>query len=508
MVLLEMSFSGSLLILAIMAIRAVSIHNLPKKMLLVLWELALYRLLVPFTFPSVFSIYTFIGRSISAPSLLDAEAGSIPSVLSREPIVTGQGIGPLSADRPSLPVESMVWCAGLLLFVLYFVMSYLHCRAEFRTALPVPNAYAEQWTKKRSWKRQIAVRQSDRIPSPLTYGIIHPVILMPKKTDWEDTARLQYVFCHEFVHIHRFDAIAKLIATSALCIHWFNPLVWAMYILFNRDIELACDESVIRQFGEKSRSDYSLMLIRMEAAKSGLSPSYNDFSRNAVEERIAAIMNTKRMTTAVRLSACLIVSVTAVLFATSPMVPCSPEDRPAANKPQAALKEIGPDGKKSMSITHESADILCYEDGAPYIHDILTNNTDMAIVETQYGMLAYDEDGSPLKLYWNFLDSSAESSFENVVRTETDIPPGQTEEYRGGWSLYDGEIMQDLPKIGTGGANQAAYSLLCLKQVVFEDGTVWNNPDYEDWSRTYAGKETGIDELQNYYPHEYDMASD
>lgn len=165
------------------------------------------------------------------------------------------------------------------------------------------------------------------------------------------------------------------------------------------------------------------------------------------------------------------------------------------------------DKKSAMSIIHERADILCYEDGAPYIHDILTNNTDKTIIETQYGMLAYDVNGAPLKLFWNFLDSSAESSFNNVVLSKENILPGQTEQYRGGWSLYDGEIMKDFPKVGDGGANRTAYSLICLKQVVFEDGTVWNNPDYENWSETYTGREIGIEELQTYYPHQYNIMS-
>ena len=161
-----------------------------------------------------------------------------------------------------------------------------------------------------------------------------------------------------------------------------------------------------------------------------------------------------------------------------------------------------------MSITHESADILHYEDGAPYIHDILTNNTDKTIIETQYCMLAYNENGLPLKLYWNFLDSSAESSYENIVQTKENILSGHTEDYRGGWSLYDGETMTDFPKVGNGEANQVAYSLLCLKQVIFGDGTVWNNPDYDSWFQTYVGKEIGTDELQNYYPHEYKIELD
>ena len=135
--------------------------------------------------------------------------------------------------------------------------------------------------------------------------------------DWKNEKQLQYVLSHEYVHIYRYDTVTKLIATLALCIHWFNPFVWVMYILFNRDIELACDESVIRQFGEKSKSAYSLMLISMEATKSGLLPFCNSFSKNAIEERITAIMKTKKITIFSLVLACLIVAGTATAFATS-----------------------------------------------------------------------------------------------------------------------------------------------------------------------------------------------
>ena len=235
----------------------------------------------------------------------------------------------------------------------------------------------------------------------------------------------------------------------------------------------------------------------------------------ALFERITAIMNIKRTATISFLSACLIVFVAAGLFAASTIVSADSKISrrnktnvmPAASESKTNADTPAADRKSAATVIHESVDILHYEDGAPYIHDILTNNTGRTITETQYCMLAYNENGSPLKLYWNFLDSSAKSSFENIVRTKTNILSGQTEEYQGGWSLYDGEAMKDFPKAGNGEANQAAYALLCLKQVVFEDGTVWNNPDYESWFQTYAGKETGIDELQDYYPYEYQIES-
>lgn len=164
--------------------------------------------------------------------------------------------------------------------------------------------------------------------------------------------------------------------------------------------------------------------------------------------------------------------------------------------------------KETMSIVHESAEVLYYEDGSPYIHDIITNNTDKGIIETEYCILAYDEKGSPLKLHWNFTDSSTENSYENLVRTKTGILPGQTEDYHGGWSLYDGGQMENLPKTETGEAAQVVYPLFCLKQVVFEDGTVWNNPDYENWFKAYAGKKAAVTKLQNYYPYKYELKSE
>ena len=510
MTLLEVSFSGAVFIIAVVIIRAIAINSLPKKTFLVLWEMVFLRLVIPFTIPFALSIYTLINNTISTPTFFEAETNNVASAVSREYFVVIQGIEQPVTNIPFVSVWFIVWCIGMILFAGFFIVSYLRCWIEFRTALPVNNDYVEQWIKERPLKRRISIKQSDRISTPLTYGVLHPVILMPKQTDWKNINQLRYIFSHEYVHIYRFDTIAKLIAAYALCIHWFNPLVWVMYILFNRDIELACDESVIRQFGDKSKSAYSLMLISMEAKKSGLSPLCNNFSKNAIEERITAIMNTKRTTIITLLSACLIVLVTVSLFATSAIASTDSKtsDMLTLNDPKTNTSDIIADVKGSMMIIHESADILHYEDGAPYIHDILTNNTDSTIVETQYCMLAYNENGSPLKLYWNFLDSSAESSFENIVRTKTNILPNQTEEYRGGWSLYDGEIMEDFPKVGNGEANQVAYSLFCLKQVVFEDGTVWNNSNYENWFKTYAGKEIAIDELQNYYPYEYEIESD
>lgn len=184
-------------------------------------------------------------------------------------------------------------------------------------SLPVSNAFAEGWLKEHQIRRGIRIRQSDRISSPLTYGIFHPVILMPKTTDWEDTQRLQYVLQHEYVHIRRFDMIRKLAAALVLCIHWFNPAVWLMYLVYNRDIELSCDESVVRKFGEASKPLYAKALIAMEEKRNSLQPLSNSFSKNAIEERIKAVMKTKKVTIWAAIISMTVIAVIIVVFATS-----------------------------------------------------------------------------------------------------------------------------------------------------------------------------------------------
>ena len=202
------------------------------------------------------------------------------------------------------------WCVGLCCI-------FWKCRKEFQTSLPVGNDFTKNWLSVHQQRRRIFIRQSSRFSAPLTYGVFHPVILMPTSTKWENTDSLEYVLAHEYVHIRRFDSIRKLVLIVVLCVHWFNPLVWVMYILANRDIELSCDEAVVRLFGESAKTAYARALISMEETRSGLTPLCNNFSKNGIEERITAIMKIKKTTVFSLVLAGFIVVGTATAFATS-----------------------------------------------------------------------------------------------------------------------------------------------------------------------------------------------
>ena len=122
------------------------------------------------------------------------------------------------------------------------------------------------------------------------------MILLPRHLKQEDGQKLKYILQHEMVHIRRFDGAWKLAMTAALCLHWFNPLVWVMYAYMNRDLELSCDEEVLRIFGAEARKGYALTLIGMEESRHLPVPLYSGFGKNAVEERIGEIMKYKKKT--------------------------------------------------------------------------------------------------------------------------------------------------------------------------------------------------------------------
>lgn len=318
MSLLQMSFLGTVIILLIVVLRAVLINRLPKKTFLILWWIALIRLLVPFSIKSVTSIYSLLQSIYSdIKPVRTAQTTTFLPIHGNMPEIAN-GLSEAMVQRTeSISILSVIWLAGLLLCFGFFAVSYIKCYREFRFSLPVENDILEAWKEKHPLKRSLSIRQTETIAAPLSYGVIRPVILMPKNTEWKNIYQLRYVLEHEYVHIRRLDMLTKLIMIAAVCIHWFNPLVWVMYILFNRDLELSCDETVVRRFGMDIKSVYATALISMEEKKSGLTPLCNSFSKNAIEERIRAIMKIKKTSKfAVIISAVLVICVTGG-FATS-----------------------------------------------------------------------------------------------------------------------------------------------------------------------------------------------
>lgn len=365
--LLTMSLSAAVMIAVIVILRALLIDRLPKTTFLILWAVVLLRLLVPVSVPSAWSVYSLLQPSQRAVQTVQEEtalpakepAVSQPSAITTKPAapaadsankkaeaITAKPARQESASptvqqstpteqqpqaeektKPaiSLPVSpaALIWGVGAAALGLYFAVGYWRATREFAMSLPVENPFCGEWLRRQKermpLRRKIRIRQFDRIGTPLTYGVRRPTILLPNQTLEEQPKTLTYILTHEYVHIRRFDCVSKLLLSAALCLHWFNPLVWVMYVLANRDLELSCDEMVLRLLGIENRSAYAMALLEMEEKRSGFGALYSAFGKNAIEERISAIMKMKkRSLLSVVMAVVLVFTLTACL-ATSPV---------------------------------------------------------------------------------------------------------------------------------------------------------------------------------------------
>ena len=336
MSLVQMSLSATLMIVAIIILRALTIERFPKKTFLVLWWIALLRLLIPFSIPSVMSFYSWFDPNL--PAVVE-QSSAMESTF--EPVLDDSSETMENSTQfemtpiPDTDIEYVevkpsksfsenffdmlpaIWGVGIGVIAAFFGINYWKGVREFRMSLPVENEFVDEWLSSHQLRRNITIRQYDCIHTPLTYGIFRPVILLPKESLEQSPSTLNFILTHEWVHIRRFDCVTKILLTAALCIHWMNPLVWVMYLLFNRDIELSCDETVLHLLGRNKRSDYALALIDMEEQKGGFASFASGFGRNAIEERIRAIMKMKKASLITILAAVVVVACVSILFATS-----------------------------------------------------------------------------------------------------------------------------------------------------------------------------------------------
>lgn len=415
---LEMSLYGGIFIVAIIVLRALAVHRLPKSAMLILWAAAFLRLTVPFTVTSPVSIYSAAGELVRAmapeagPDRLPADTGDIgqlPITGSPQPITgdthvtqtngaqdtadaqdtapTGTGTSSdepaaalggagtssgqpaaalagsgTSSDEPAaaLPagafsltprtVLTLLWLCICVLTALGFLISHLRGRRIYGTSLPLEHPFIRYFMDQHRLRRPIQVRICDQIDSPLTYGILWPVILLPKNMNLENTEQLSFILAHELAHIRRFDALSKWLLAGLVCIHWFNPMVWAMYILANRDLELSCDDYVLRLHGRESRATYALTLVSLEEHRAHCSPLSNSFCKNAMKERITAIMKSKKTTT-IRMALALVL----VAGAISIFMPIArPEDGQAMAAGATAVSGSGNDKSTGNGVAEEA----------------------------------------------------------------------------------------------------------------------------------------------------------
>lgn len=306
-----MSISGGVLILFIIILRSLMINKLPKKTFLLLWGIVLLRLLLPFDLPLQHGIASPVTHVIvdGIHTLNGSNNVNIHSNLPNMPVDT------TTSYLSNIEWGTVIWAVGLITLLLIFSVLYFREYQKMQTALPVSKAVGDMLRSTVDIPIRVKLLVSDRISTPLTFGILTPKIILPKILKHVDILELKYVLTHELIHIKRADNLWKVIMLITVCIHWFNPLVWIMYILFNRDIELSCDEKVLTLYGENTKKEYAMALVNLAEKQYHWSLFSNGFGKNAIQERIVAIMKFRKITIASVGCAILLLGAAATVFA-------------------------------------------------------------------------------------------------------------------------------------------------------------------------------------------------
>ena len=295
---LGMSATGSLVILAVLLAR-LALRKAPKAFSYALWAVALLRLLCPYTFKSPISLAPSIqveaprdGGEVQvyagAPSINQTMYRQVDDyftgIYERSELARLQEAGTSSAAparkeaaAPSWSaVAAAVWLAGCAALLGYSALSLIKLRRRLEWAVPLAG--------------ERRVRLADHIPSPFVLGLFRPVIYLP--SDLPEGER-DYILLHERTHIRRRDHVTRALAWFAVAVHWFNPLVWLAFHLAGRDMEMSCDEAVLRKMGREIRADYSTSLLRL--SQGGRLPAGPlAFGGGDPQNRIKNILNYKK----------------------------------------------------------------------------------------------------------------------------------------------------------------------------------------------------------------------
>lgn len=316
---LSSSLAAGALILLTALVRHFAGNRLPRRMYIALWDIAVLRLLIPVGLPRADRVLAAYVQTSAFVQPLQAETLTADMVdVQALSGTTETGFQLSETVRVALLV---IWAAVALGLALYFIAAYIRSTRAFAQSLPDDDPRCAAFLQAHPTRRRVQIRVSSRIVSPLSYGLLHPVILLPKGMNRDG---LLFVLEHEMMHIRALDAWRKLLVLAALCLHWFNPAVFLLFLLVNRDMELLCDERVLSQRATSSKRAYALTLLEMEAARSA-APTMSCFRMTGIEERIFAMKNIKKNTPLTRLVAGSLVA--ASCFAMISAVPAYADDK-------------------------------------------------------------------------------------------------------------------------------------------------------------------------------------
>ena len=299
------SIAASWIVIAVLILRF-CLKEAPKWVNVLLWGIVAVRLIFPFSIESALSLIP--SAETVNPSIMMETAPSVQTGVPALDQVINPVIDHSLSPAPGasanplqiwIPVLTVIWLLGVAALFLYSAVSYRRLRRRVCEAVILrDNIY-----------------QSENVCSPFVLGIIRPKIYLPYHMDKRE---MDHVIAHEQTHIRRRDHWWKPLGFLLLTVHWFNPLLWLGYILLCRDIELACDEKVIREMGSEQRADYTQALVSCSVSRRSIAACPLAFGEVGIKERVKSVMNYKKPAFWIVLASVVVCAVAAVCFLTDP----------------------------------------------------------------------------------------------------------------------------------------------------------------------------------------------
>ncbi len=509
---INMSGAASIVAVAVIIARLL-LKKAPKMFSYLLWAVVFLRLVCPIQWES-------------PASLMPANAEIIPISAVFEPVPHMESSGfiveepanrfvanpipeadPTARANPvpaALAFLAYVWLSGTTVLLSYAVIGYFRLkRRVYDATIECRNIY-----------------RTDRVATAFVLGFARPRIYIPLNCDSE---QLAYILKHEQVHVKRRDYLIKPLAFIILAVHWFNPVIWISYFLMSKDMEMSCDEAVLRCSADDLRQKYSMLLVNLYTRKPAiLSPlAFGEGSYHTMKARINNVMNFKKAPKWAIGACSLFLMIFMVGFTT--------------NSPQGLTA-----GDTAANTVNSSAPLIVdsawvdFNDGIykwPMLASYVTNTGNKNIIYFEQAFMAFDKDGNPLELYWDARGVDQNGGIGNagsdiIITGISPVSPktfvyvktkGEYDHYMENYDYYIKELQpfygeperkimldmlekeRDAAILEPGetdvseysnlfdgwdrrsGTHQAAFILSCIKSVTFEDKTVWSNPDYADW---------------------------
>lgn len=488
---MDMSWGASIVILIVCTVR-ILLKRFPKYISYMLWSVVLFRLLCPVVLESKISPVPNINlvsyeyssetsdNAIKSPSedtvpytdvveinkAENEQLPSTPTLIGETPIKSN-----VSRQELFLFIGKYIWLSGMGAMLLYSIISMVKVRKKVLLSIPM--------------KENIYI--SDEAISPFVMGIIHPRIYLSAGLSAKEQ---EYIILHEQFHIKRFDHIVKIIAYVALCLHWFNPLVWIAFILFCKDMEMSCDEAVVKRMGENIRADYSSSLLALSTHRRMIGGFPVDFGEGDTKSRVknlAAFRKTPKCVLAIIISG-VVILITCLAFTHKTFISDKNSPNDEINVVESSQMPTQPPEAKPLNLSIDITEHYTTHVGDPSnLYYIDENNILWGSGRNEFGQLGqgtqdYDFHSEMVKIAENVIHVDYSQKGFVIFLTKDLELYGLGNAGCGALQQYE---VFDWTQYTNGEDNAVTKPILLMKDVVYaccgrdsivclsEDGTVW-----------------------------------